>query len=85
MRKRRPCCREAISDIGGRNDMRRVGTMPARGRGQIMYASFRATISVARPGIASVPMRLADRKYGELPSLSAGRFPHDRASDPQAN
>lgn len=84
MRKRRPCCRE-LPISAGRNDMRRVGTMPARGWGQIMYGSFRATINVARPEIASVPMRLADRKYGELPPLSAGRFPHDRASDPQAN
>jgi hypothetical protein len=48
-------------------------------------ASVRRVYNVARPSIASVPMRLADRDYGELPRLSEGRFPRDRVSGAQAN
>jgi hypothetical protein len=50
-----------------------------------MEAFVRRVYNVARAGLASVLMRLADREYGELAPLSAGRFPRDRASDPQAN
>jgi hypothetical protein len=58
--------------------------MPTSEQAADVYnAAVRRLCNVARPRIALVSKRLADRD--ELPPISAGRFPRDRVSDPQPN